>query len=238
MADSILKLSHIEKVYGTRVKTQVLFDINLDFEPGSFNTIIGQSGSGKSTLMNIMGTLLSPTSGEVLIDGDPTTGLSPKELNAVRNELIGFVFQSHLLIPEFTALENVLMPYRISHPHVSKKARDSAMDLLDLVGIQKLADNKALDMSGGQQQRVAIARALMNRPKILLADEPTGNLDSDTTESVYDLFLDINQRFDTTFIIITHDRKIAEKAERLIELQDGKILSDYRNTPPRKESTP
>ncbi len=230
MADPILKLSQIEKVYGTRVKTQVLFGIDLDFNPGTFNTIIGQSGSGKSTLMNIMGTLLSPTSGEVLIDGDPTTGLSAKELNAVRNELIGFVFQSHLLIPEFTALENVLMPYRISHPHVSKKARGDAMDLLELVGIENLASNKALDMSGGQQQRVAIARALMNRPKILLADEPTGNLDSDTTESVYELFLDINKRFDTTFIIITHDRKIAEKAGRLIELQDGKVLSDYRNT--------
>lgn len=223
---TILEMKNINKIYGTTVKTQVLYDINLNFNQGSFNSIIGQSGSGKSTLMNIMGTLDSPTSGEIIVAGKSTSGMKASELARYRNQSIGFVFQFHYLLPEFTALENVLMPYRIGHKTISKDTMDRAKELMVLVGLEKVMNNNATQMSGGQQQRTAIARALLNQPKMILADEPTGNLDSLSTETIYDLLRDINERFGTTFIIITHDRRIAEKADRIIEIADGRISLD------------
>lgn len=226
----IVELKKINKIYGIKTPnpTQVLFDLDLSFEESTFNSIIGQSGSGKSTLLNILGTLDKATSGDVFINGKNTQAMKKNELSNLRNEAIGFIFQFHYLLPEFTALENVLMPYRISKKPVTEEVMNRALELLDVVGLTRVKDNLAINMSGGQQQRVAIARALINNPKIILADEPTGNLDSDTTEQVYELLREINLRYKTTFIIITHDRHIAEKADRIIEIKDGRINLDIQ----------
>lgn len=224
MAD-IIQLKNINKIYGNQVKTQVLHDLSLDIREGSFTSIIGQSGSGKSTLLNIVGTLDKPTSGEVIIDGKRTDGMGKNELAALRNKTIGFIFQFHYLLPEFTALENVLLPNNIMGK-ASKETKARAEELMQLVGLEKVKNNLSSNMSGGQQQRTAIARALMNNPRIILADEPTGNLDSDSTENIYNLMRDINKKFGTTFVIITHDRRIAEKADRIIEIKDGRIALD------------
>lgn len=226
---NIMELKHITKVYGTKIKTQVLFGIDLAFEEGSFNSIIGQSGSGKSTLLNILGTLDRPTEGEIIIDNVNTKTMKSQELASLRNRTMGFIFQFHYLLPEFTALENVLMPYQISKKPVTEEIKARATSLLKLVGLEKYQNNLATNLSGGQQQRVAIARSLINQPKIVLADEPTGNLDSDTTEQIYELLRKINRDFKTTFIIITHDRHIAEKADRIIEIKDGRIYLDLLN---------
>ncbi len=224
----ILTLKQVCKTYGENTKnpTQVLFDIDLDFEEKSFNSIIGQSGSGKSTLLNIIGTLDRPSSGDILFEEKSLASLSKNELAAFRNRTLGFIFQFHYLLPEFTALENVLMPYRISKQEVTTEIVNRAKELLEIVGLAKFENKLATNLSGGQQQRVAIARSLINNPAIVLADEPTGNLDSDTTETVYKLLRDINKRFGTTFIVITHDRHIAEKTDRIIEIKDGKIYLD------------
>lgn len=225
---NVIEVKNVEKIYGTTVKTQVLFGINLDIEKESFTSIIGQSGSGKSTLLNIIGTLDKPTNGEVFINGVSTKSLSKNELSDLRSKNIGFIFQFHYLLPEFTAIENVLMPIKVSKQKVTKEVLARANELMDLVGLQNVKNNLANDMSGGQQQRVAIARALMSNPEIILADEPTGNLDSDTTEQIYDLLRQINKTYKTTFIIITHDRRIAEKADRIIEVKDGRVNVDIR----------
>ncbi|MGH4122161.1 MAG: ABC transporter ATP-binding protein [Clostridium sp.] len=223
---NIITLKDINKIYGSEVKTQVLFDTNLSFEEGSFNSIIGQSGSGKSTLLNIMGTLDKPTSGEVYIDGKRTDSMNKNALATLRNKTIGFVFQFHYLLPEFTAKENILIPYMMNNSKPSKEIIERAEEFMNLVGIYNVKDNLATNMSGGQQQRTAIARALINNPKIILADEPTGNLDSKSTESIYTILRDINEKIKTTFIIITHDRRIAEKTDRIIEIKDGRINMD------------
>jgi len=224
----IISLKNINKSYGTIIKTHVLHDINLSFEEGTFNSIIGASGSGKSTLLNIMGTLDKPTEGEIFIDGKRTDTMKKNELAELRNQTIGFIFQFHYLLPEFTALENVLLPYRIGSSKVSKEILNRADELLDLVGLSKVKNNLSVNMSGGQQQRTSIARALMNNPKIILADEPTGNLDSESTENIYNLMRNINEKLNTTFIVITHDRRIAEKADRIVEIKDGKICIDVK----------
>lgn len=222
----ILELKNITKFYGDKIKNQVLFDVNLSIEEGSFNSIIGQSGSGKSTMLNILGTLDKPTGGEIIINGKEVSRMKTKELAILRNQTLGFIFQFHYLLPEFSALENILIPYRIQHGSVDKEAMARAEELIELVGLSKVKNNNALKMSGGQQQRTAIARALMNRPKMILADEPTGNLDSDTAEQIYQLMREINRKYGTTFLIITHDQHIAEKADRIIEIKDGKIILD------------
>ncbi len=224
--ENILELKNINKIYGKTVKTQVLKDINIAFKKASFNSIIGQSGSGKSTLLNIMGTLDTPTSGDVIVNGVNITSLSKNKIAELRNNTIGFVFQFHYLLPEFTALENVIMPYRIGHNSVPPEIVEKAKELMKLVGLEKVINNNATKMSGGQQQRTAIARALLNNPSVILADEPTGNLDSNSTEVIYNLLRDINDKIGTTFIIITHDRKIAEKADRIVEIEDGRITLD------------
>ena len=226
----IIELQKINKIYGenTKYPTQVLYDIDLAFEESSFNSIIGQSGSGKSTLLNILGTLDKPSNGTVLINQIESSKMKKNVLAKLRNETIGFIFQFHYLLPEFTALENVLMPYQISKKPITKEVLARANELLDLVGLEKVKNNLSINMSGGQQQRTAIARSLMNQPKIILADEPTGNLDSDTTEQIYELLREINHKFKTTFIVITHDRHIAEKADRIIEIKDGRINLDIQ----------
>ena len=201
-------------------------DVNLFFEGGSCNAIVGESGSGKSTLLNIMGTLDKPTRGEVIIDGINTGDMNKNELADLRNETIGFVFQFHYLLTEFTAIENVLIPYLIKNRRVSNRIMVKANELLEMLGIIKWKNSLVTRMSGGQQQRTAIARALINNPKILIADEPTGNLDSETTDKICSSFREINQRFGTTFIVVTHDRGVAAKTDRIIEIRDGRIISD------------
>lgn len=227
--DNVISLKGINKIYGSEIKTQVLTDVNLDIQDQSFTSIIGASGSGKSTLLNIIGTLDRPTSGSVAINGTQTTRMTKSALARLRNETIGFVFQFHYLLPEFTALENVLMPARIRDGRVTAEAMGRAVELMRLMGLERVQNNNAAKMSGGQQQRTSIARALINNPRIVLADEPTGNLDSDSTEVVYDILRDINERFKTTFLIITHDRRIAQKADRIIEIKDGRIFLDLPN---------
>ncbi len=224
----ILELKGVDKVYTGTVDTQVLFDINLEFEAGSFNSIVGQSGSGKTTLLNIIGTLDRPTRGEVIIAGQTTSNLSKDELAVLRNRSIGFVFQFHYLLPEFTAMENVLIPYLIGHRRPSPEIIARAEELLDLAGIAQVRNNLARRMSGGQQQRVAIVRALINSPNIFLADEPTGNLDSESTVNIYRVFRDINEKLGTTFLIVTHNRVIAEQTDRIVEMKDGRIELDIR----------
>ncbi|MCR6544307.1 ABC transporter ATP-binding protein [Dehalobacterium formicoaceticum] len=225
---NVIELKKINKVYGDKIKNQVLFDINIAFEEESFNAIIGESGSGKSTMLNIMGTLDKPTTGEVYIDGKKTINMDKRELAVLRNQAIGFIFQFHHLLPEFTAKENVLMPYKIMNYKVPKEIDDWADELLDLTGLSSVKNNLGTNMSGGQQQRTAIARALINKPKIVLADEPTGNLDSKSSENVYEILRDINQQYKTTFIVITHDQKTAEKTDRIVEIKDGRINMDVR----------
>jgi lipoprotein-releasing system ATP-binding protein len=225
---NILQLTNINKVYQGSVTTQVLFDINLSFEESSLNAIVGESGSGKSTLLNIIGTLDSPTSGEVTIDNKLTNSLSKDKLAELRNKTIGFVFQFHYLLPEFTAMENVLIPYLIGNKKASPEIIQRANELFDMVGLSKVKNNPSTKMSGGQQQRTAVVRALINNPKIFLADEPTGNLDSQTTIAMYKIFREINAKYGTTFIIVTHDRQIAEETDRIIEIKDGKINIDIK----------
>lgn len=224
--DNSVQLVNINKIYGETIKTQVLYDINVSFKKQSFNSIIGASGSGKSTMLNMIGTLDRPTSGSVIIEGRKTDEMSSNELAELRNETLGFVFQFHYLIPEFSVIENILMPYLIRHGKTDKTILKRADEIIELMELGKFRYNMANNISGGQQQRVAIARALINNPKIILADEPTGNLDSQTTETVYRILREINCRYKTTFIIITHDKRIAEKTDRIIEVEDGKIAKD------------
>jgi len=223
---SIIELKNVDKIYTGAVDTQVLFDINLSFDSSSCNAIVGESGSGKSTLLNIMGTLDKPTRGEVFINGIKIGDMDKNKLAELRNESIGFVFQFHYLLPEFTALENVLIPYWIKNRVASKEIMEKANELFEMLGITRWKNSLVTKMSGGQQQRTAIARALINNPKILIADEPTGNLDSETTNKICGSFREINQRFGTTFIVVTHDRQVAEKTDRIIEIRDGKIEKD------------
>ena len=226
---NIVEINNVDKIYTGHVDTQVLFDIDLNFEEGSCNSIVGESGSGKSTLLNIIGTLDKPTRGEVIIGGIRTSNMNKNKLAELRNEAIGFVFQFHYLLPEFTAIENVLIPQWIKNRGTSKEIIEKANELFEMLGISKWKNSPVTKISGGQQQRTAIARALINNPKILIADEPTGNLDSETTNNVCTNFREINQRFGTTFIVVTHDRAVAAKTDRIIEIKDGRIVQDIQN---------
>jgi len=226
MDNNIIKLDKVNKVYGEKIKNHVIHDLNLEVKQNSFLSIIGQSGSGKSTLLNMIGTLDTQTSGNIYIDGINTSKMNKKELAELRNKKIGFIFQFHYLLNEFSVLENVLIPYQISGNKITKKVKEKAIELLELVGLKEVINSNSNKISGGQQQRTAIARSLINEPPIILADEPTGNLDSDTTESIYNLFRKIHKELNTTFIVITHDQHVAEKTDRIIELKDGRIDSD------------
>lgn len=227
---NMIETKNLVKVYGTEVKNEVLHGINLEIKKGEFSSIIGPSGSGKSTLLNLLGALDNPTEGEIYLDDNQINKLNDDQLADFRNNNIGFVFQFHHLLPEFTSVENVMMPNWIGNNN-SKKDKERAQNLLDLVDLKEFENKLITKLSGGQKQRVALARALMNKPKIILADEPTGNLDTDTSNKIYDLLRDINKELDTTFIIVTHDRHIASKTDRVIELIDGRIDQDYENSP-------
>ena len=227
MDDKLLEIKDLVKIYGTKIQTKVLHEVSLDINKSEFMSIIGPSGSGKTTLLNIIGALDNATSGHIYFQNKDITKMKSDELASFRNLNLGFIFQFHHLLPEFTALENVIIPSWIKHKTPTKRKQQRAIELLEIVGLKDRINNKATDLSGGQQQRVAIARALINDPTLILADEPTGNLDSESTEQVYELLRTINKEFKTTFIIVTHDRHLAAKSDRVIEMVDGKINQDY-----------
>lgn len=226
MNREVLQLINIDKSYGEKIVTKVLNNINLTFYEGEFTAIIGQSGSGKSTLLNIIGSLDKPTSGDILFRGDNISHFTNNEMANFRNRSIGFIFQFHFLLPEFTVLENVLMPTWIKYGYDTEKDKERALELLEYVGLKDFINRNSGNLSGGQQQRVAIARALMNNSDIILADEPTGNLDSESSKQIYKLLREINLKFKTTFIIVTHDSRISDMCDRVIEIMDGRIIRD------------
>ena len=231
MTVETLRLNGVRKTYGvgTPIETEVLHGVDLVLERGEFSALIGPSGSGKSTLLNLIGLLDQPTGGRVFIEGQETGTLADAELTRLRGRAIGFVFQHHYLLPEFSALENVMMPILAARGRPDEEMRNTAATLLDRVGLAPWQDKKATDISGGQQQRVAIARSLAMKPALVLADEPTGNLDTRSADSVFDVLRDINEASATTFLIVTHDPRLAQRCDRIIELVDGNIVSDKSN---------
>ncbi len=228
MAEQLLVAEGLGKTYGDVVTTVALSDVAFALERGEFASIVGQSGSGKSTLLNLIGLLDTPTTGSVSLDGKETTALGRSGRTRLRNELLGFVFQFHHLLPEFSVLENVVMPGLVGGGS-EKALRPRAEEVLALLGLEGLEDKNANQLSGGQKQRVAIARALLNRPALVLADEPTGNLDTANTALVYELFRKVNAELGTAFLIVTHDRAVAQQTDRILEVSDGRLVQDVRN---------
>lgn len=226
-----LRLEGIHKAYGvgTPTETEVLHGIDLVLKRGEFAALIGPSGSGKSTLLNIIGLLDQPSAGKIYIRGQSTELLKDIELTHLRASEIGFIFQFHNLLPAFTALENVMLPRLAALGRPDEAMRLSAAELIEKVGLTPWCEHKSNDLSGGQQQRVAIARALVMNPALVLADEPTGNLDTKSADSVFDLMRDMNKTNGTTFLIVTHDPRLAQRCDRIIELVDGSIASDKVN---------
>ncbi|MEN9446997.1 MAG: transporter related protein [Bacteroidota bacterium] len=202
---------------------QVLKDVSLDINKGELACIVGPSGAGKSTLLHIIGTLDKPDSGTVTINGQLISSLKDKELSEFRNQHLGFVFQFHHLLPEFTALENICIPaYIAKQPEAAAKKR--ATELLDYLGLNNRMHHKPNELSGGEQQRVSVARALMNHPLVILADEPTGNLDTERSKELHQLFFDLRKEFNQTFVIVTHNDELAEQADRKLMMKDGLII--------------
>ncbi len=226
-----LRLEGIRKSYGTDTahETEVLHGIDLELARGEFAALIGPSGSGKSTLLNIIGLLDKPTAGKLFLTGQEAENLADRPLTRLRGSAIGFVFQFHNLLPAFTAVENVMLPLLAlrGRPDVEMRAR--AEDLIEKVGLKPWGHHLANDLSGGQQQRVAIARALVMQPALVLADEPTGNLDTVSADRIFDLMRNVSQTSGTTFLIVTHDPRLAKRCDRIIELVDGLIASDEPN---------
>lgn len=221
--DKILKARQITRQYQSGPEIlQVLKGIDLDIHPGEILVIMGPSGVGKSTLLHILGTLDKPTSGTLTIDGKDVFTMKPLEIDHFRNRNIGFVFQFHYLLPEFTALENVMIPRMISGDNW-KQDMAHARELLAEVGLEGRLNHRPSQLSGGELQRVAVARALINRPKIVFADEPTGNLDSQNSHALFDLILNLNRKYRQTFVIVTHNEMFAGQANRVIHLLDGQI---------------
>jgi len=223
MADVVLKTKNLNKTYFGKVNTPVLFDINIAIARGGFTALIGPSGSGKSTLLNCLGLLDPQTSGEIDFDGRIITSQNVNELAAFRNENIGFIFQFHYLLPEFTAHENVLLPCWIRQGKPAPETAREALRIMERIGVARFKDKAVSELSGGQQQRVAIARALVNRPKLILADEPTGNLDRESGQAVLELMAELNRESNITLVMVTHDREVALRADHIYELVDGRI---------------
>lgn len=216
----MIKASEIYKRFST---VEALSGVSLEVAKGEIVAIVGASGAGKSTLLQILGTLMPADSGSVQIAGTDVGTLSERQLAAFRNKHIGFVFQFHHLLPEFTAVENVMMPALIGGMDKGEAAKRAA-ELLDMVGLANRVSHKPVEMSGGEQQRVAIARALVCRPSVVLADEPTGNLDSTNRDEIQRLLMDVRERFDQTILMVTHDMSLAESVDRKIVMSDGRVL--------------
>jgi lipoprotein-releasing system ATP-binding protein len=223
----VLRLQGVKKSYnvGKPTEIEVLHGINLTLQRQDFAALIGTSGSGKSTLLNLVGLLDTPTAGEIEVLGEATSHIDDSRRTALRSRRIGFVFQFHHLIQAFTALENVLMPLMVSHGKPSPEQREVGLDLLNEVGLADYAERKPDQLSGGQQQRVAVARALVTHPALLLADEPTGNLDSKTAAEVFELFRSFNRKFGCAVLLVTHDADLSDQCDRTITLTDGRIES-------------
>ena len=215
----MITLKNITKSFGT---LQVLKGIDLQIEKGEVVSIVGPSGAGKTTLLQIMGTLDTPDTGSVLIGDTDVTQLSQKEMARFRNQHLGFVFQFHQLLPEFTALENVMIPALIAN-RSQKETKERAKELLDFLGLSDRAEHKPNELSGGEKQRVAVARALINKPSVILADEPSGSLDSKNKAELHQLFFDLRDQLGQTFVIVTHDEALAVLTDRTIHLKDGMI---------------
>ncbi len=223
---SIIQTSDLNKIYDeTVVPVHAINNVNLHFEEGEFTAIIGPSGCGKTTLLNLIGGLDSPTSGNVIIDGTNITNLKPREIIDFRLKNIGFVFQAYNLVPVLTAKENVEFILQLQGAD-SDKIEDRVKKLFDQIGLEERMNDRPGKMSGGQQQRVAVARALASKPKFVLADEPTANLDSKSTHNLLDIMLKLNESENTTFIFSTHDSRVIKRARRLISLEDGKVIKD------------
>ena len=216
----MIQLQGITKSFGS---LQVLRGLDLNIDKGEIVSIVGPSGAGKTTLLQIMGTLDAPDSGMITIDGTLVSRMKEKELSAFRNKHIGFVFQFHQLLPEFTALENVMIPAFIAGVG-QKEATASALELLDFMGLTDRAGHKPNELSGGEKQRVAVARALINHPAVILADEPSGSLDTHNKEELHQLFFDLRNRFGQTFVIVTHDEGLARITDRTVHMVDGEIV--------------
>lgn len=215
----MIKLRDIQKSFGD---LKVLKGIDLEIHEKEIVSIVGPSGSGKTTLLQIMGTLDKPDQGSIEIKGKKIDGLKDRELAIFRNQEIGFIFQFHQLLPEFTAVENIMMPALIGGLSKSK-AQDRAMELLDLLGLKERTEHKPNELSGGEKQRVAVARALINDPAVVLADEPSGSLDTQNKEELHQLFFDLRDQLGQTFVIVTHDEKLAQLTDRTIHLIDGQL---------------
>lgn len=218
----MIQLENITKSFGS---LQVLRGIDLQIEKGEVVSIVGPSGAGKTTLLQIMGTLDAPDTGMVRIDGTEVGRMKEKELSAFRNRRIGFVFQFHQLLPEFTALENVMIPALIAGLG-RREAQSSALEMLNLLGLADRAAHKPSELSGGEKQRVAVARALINHPAVVLADEPSGSLDTHNKAELHQLFFDLRDRLGQTFVIVTHDESLARITDRTIHLKDGAVVQD------------
>jgi lipoprotein-releasing system ATP-binding protein len=238
MPDAILQLRDVRKSYGvgTAVETEVLHGIDLLLDQGEFAALIGPSGSGKSTLLNVIGLLERPTAGAVSVQGQDTDALDDTAITALRGRALGFVFQFHHLLPAFSALENVMMPLLIDRGRRDAEMEARAATLLSEVGLASAAAKKPAELSGGMQQRVAIARALAMQPPLVLADEPTGNLDTKTADDIFALMRRFNERFGTAFLIVTHDPRLAARCDRNIELVDGRIVHDQLRHAPIEPS--
>lgn len=221
----MLKAEGIVKTYGN---LKVLKSIDLFIEKSRVVSIVGASGAGKSTLLHILGTLDKPDQGSVYMDGLDLTKLKNNELAQYRNKNIGFIFQFHNLLPEFTAFENICIPAFLSGDKSDRTIRERGEELLKLLGIYERKDHKPSEMSGGEQQRTAVARALMNKPTIIFADEPSGNLDSKTAEELHKLFFDLRQELGQTFVIVTHNQGLAAMADHKLEIKDGMIINHYK----------
>jgi lipoprotein-releasing system ATP-binding protein len=226
VADPLLSVRGVVRDYGEHVRTRALRGVDLDLHRGEFAALIGPSGSGKSTLLNIIGLLDRPTEGRVSVAGADTSMLSERALTTLRARWLGFVFQFHHLLPAFTAVENVMLPEWGDAGMPTREMRQRAEEMLAEVGLTDRAQYKTRDLSGGQQQRVAIARAMVRRPPLVLADEPTGNLDTASADDVFELMRRFNREYHTSFLVVTHDPRIAARCERVIEIVDGRITSD------------
>ena len=227
MSKEILKLENVEKKYSGGVEElHIINDLTFSVEEEEFISILGRSGSGKSTLLNIMGLLDKVDGGKISIDGQEVDKLSEEERDRIKNQMIGFVFQFHYLLPEFTALENVMLPALLNNFSERAEVEKRAKELLDKVGLSARENHKPSQLSGGEKQRVAIARALINSPKILLADEPTGNLDEETSEMIFKILKDINKNEKQTIIVVTHSKDLAEISDKQLYLKKGILVEE------------